>query len=401
METDIEGRASMVIVTAAVTTFSGALAVERRDTVLIAGAERRCDVFSSVAHWPMETNAALGGVIQSSLATPMEADGEASTEAETTLGAEMDRQLGGEISNLGDEGSLLESALREKLINSMRSKPLVRPKQQHIKTTARDHELGLETSRMDGEAGATRPLISKAEVEEVRVAARRAPGPDNQGAPMETDSEERASMVIVTVAATTLGEALAFERRDTELIAGVDRCCNDFSSEALWPTCGVMQSSLGIKTPMDTDGDAAFVEAEIKFAVEMGRQLRGDIFDIGDEGSLLESVLREKLIKSMRPRLPVAETTARDTERGFGTSTANWMENEEGATMQLISAAAVEDVLEAARRVQDNHGEPRETESEESQAGSGTLVAAGRIEQQHARQLWFKPANTKRVAWSN
>ena len=53
------------------------------------------------------------------------------------------------------------------------------------------------------------------------------------------------------------------------------------------------------------------------------------------------------------------------------------MENDAGATRQLISAAAVE-VHEAAGRVLDNHGEPMETDSEErGQAGSDTLVGAG------------------------
>ena len=95
----------------------------------------------------------------------------------------------------------------------------------------------------------------------------------------------------------------------------------------------------------------------------MGRQLGGDIFDIGDEGSLLESVLREKLLKSMRPKRLVPETTSRVYERRLGTSTDSWMENDAGATRQLISAAAVEEVHEATGRVLDNHGEPMETES--------------------------------------
>ena len=114
---------------------------------------------------------------------------------------------------------------------------------------------------MEDEAGATRPLISEAEVEEVRIAERRVPGPGNQGAPMETDSEGGASLVMPTTAATTLGETLAVERRDTVLIAGVEGRCNVFSSVALWPTeanaalGGVMQSSSA--TPMEADRDAA------------------------------------------------------------------------------------------------------------------------------------------------
>ncbi len=44
----------------------------------------------------------------------------------------------------------------------------------------------------------------------------------------------------------------------------------------------------------------------------------------------------------------------------------------------LISAAAVKDVLEEARRDPENHGEPMETGREErGQAGSGKLVGAG------------------------
>ena len=79
----------------------------------------------------------------------------------------------------------------------------------------------------------------------------------------------------------------------------------------------------------------------------------------------------------MRSKRLVPETTSRVYERGLGTSTDSWMENDAGATRQLISAAAVE-VHEATGRVLDNHGEPMETESEErGQAGSGTLVGAG------------------------
>ena len=184
---------------------------------------------------------------------------------------------------------------------------------------------------------------------------------------METDSEGRASMVMPTAAATTQGEALAVERRDTVLIAGVGGRCNVFSSVVLWPTeanaalGGVMQSSLA--TPMEADREAASAEAEVTCGAEMGRQLGGDMFDIGDEGSLLESVLREKLLKSMRSKRLVPETTSRVYERGLGTSTDSWMENDAGATRQLISAAAVEEVHEATGRVLDNHGEPMETES--------------------------------------
>jgi len=255
------------------------------------------------------------------------------------------------------EKALLESVLRETLLKSKRSKLLVFPKQQCIETTARVHEQGLNTSMM--EVGATRPLISAVEVEEVRVAARRAPGLDNQGAPMETEREGMTTTVVAT--------------------AAVERRCDIFSSVALWPMGGVMQSTLGKTTPMESDDEAAFVKAEITCGTELGMQLGGDIFDAGDEGSLLESVLRGKLLKSMRPRLPVPETTARVTaERELDTSTDNWMENGKGATRQLISAAAVEDVLEAAGRGPDNHGEPMETESEERvHARSGTLVGAG------------------------
>ena len=195
---------------------------------------------------------------------------------------------------------------------------------------------------------------------------------------METDSEGRASLVMSTAAATDFSEALAVERRDTVLIAGVERRSNVFSSVALWPTKanaalgGVMQSSLA--TPMEADREAASAEAEVTCGVEMGRQLGGDMFDIGDEGSLLESVLREKLLKSMRSKRLVPVTTSRVYERGLGTSTDSWMENDAGATRQLISAAAVEEVHEATGRVLDNHGEPMETESEErGQAGSDTL----------------------------
>jgi hypothetical protein len=235
---------------------------------------------------------------------------------------------------------------------------------------------------MEDEAGAARLLISEMEVEEVRIAERRIPGQDNQGAPMETDSEGRASMVMATAAATSFGEALAVERRDTVLIAGVERRCNVFPSVALWPTeanaalGGVMQSSLA--TPMEADREAVSAEAEVTCEAEMGRQLGGNIFDIGDEGSLLESVLREKLLKSMRSKLLVPETTSRVPERGLCTSTDNWTENDVGATRQLISAAAVEEEHETEGRVPDNHGEPMETESEErGQAGSCTLVGAG------------------------
>jgi hypothetical protein len=108
----------------------------------------------------------------------------------------------------------------------------------------------------------------------------------------------------------------------------------------------------------------------------MSRQLGGEIFDIGDEGSLLESVLREKLLKSMRSRLLVPEATSRAPERGLGTSTDNWMGNDAGATRQLISIAAVEEVHEEEGRVSDNHGEPMETQSEErGQAAIRTAAA--------------------------
>ncbi len=316
METDSEGRAYMVMATAAATAFGEALAVERRDTVLIAGVDHRCNGFSSVALWPTEANATLDGVMQSSLATPMEAESEAaSAEAEVTCGAEMGRQIGGDIFSIGDEGSLLESVLREKLLKSMRSKLLVFPRQQQTETTASAQELGLNTSRMEDEAGAIMPLISEAEVEEVRIAERRVPGPDNQGGPMETDSEGRASMVMATAAATAFGEALAVERRDTVLIARVDHRCNVFSSVALWPT------------------------EEVHATKEVP-----------------SSVLREKLLKSMRPRLPVSETTSRVPERGLGTSAYNWMENDAGVTRQLISAvAAVTEVR--AGRLSENYGE--------------------------------------------
>ena len=74
------------------------------------------------------------------------------------------------------------------------------------------------------------------------------------------------------------------------------------------------------------------------------------------------------------------------------------MENDAGATRQLISAAAVEEVHEATGRVLDNHGEPMETDSEErGQAGSDTLVGAGgRPKPPH----WGKMSRTQRRNWN-
>jgi hypothetical protein len=85
-----------------------------------------------------------------------------------------------------------------------------------------------------------------------------------------------------------------------------------------------------------------------------------------------------KLLKFVRSRLPVPETS-RVPERGLGTSTNNWIENDAGATTrQMISTEAVEEVHEEEGRVPDNHGEPMGTQSEEKRhAGSGTPVGAG------------------------
>jgi hypothetical protein len=212
---------------------------------------------------------------------------------------------------------------------------------------------------MEDEAGAIMPLISEAEVEEVRIAERRVPGPDNQGGPMETDSEGRASMVMATAAATAFGEALAVERRDTVLIARV----------ALWPT------------------------EEVHATKEVP-----------------SSVLREKLLKSMRPRLPVSETTSRVPERGLGTSAYNWMENDAGVTRQLISAvAAVTEVR--AGRLSENYGELMKigidgradvvvaaaaATAAGEERSSGTLVGAGG---RPKPANWSEMSRTQRTNW--